>query len=195
MPVTRARAADDAEGDVGAEAGCGLEVTEAGPAQHGGGVGGPAAEAGAGGDALLEPHVGRAARARAEGPAHQVVVGGLDSEAGAGGGVDQLEAVAQPDDEGVGQVEGDHLGVDEVVPVIAHTDGMPGAHCPEGPPLHHPPTITSMRWMAGTSSSSCNTMVVPTLYREVGHEGPAVGGQQLGPVDLQGVTLHQPPRR
>ena len=86
-------AADHAEGHVGAEAGGGLEVGEPGPPQHRGGVGRPAAEAGAGGDALLEPHVGRAP-GEGEGPAHEVVVGGLDGEAGAGGGVDQLEAVA-----------------------------------------------------------------------------------------------------
>src|SRR5690606_32007186 len=93
-----------------------VEVGDAGPPQHRGGVRGAAAEPGAGGDALVDHDVG-AAPGRGQGPAHEVVV--VDLHAGAD--APHVEAVAGGvDRQRVGQVEADHLGVDQVVPVGAH---------------------------------------------------------------------------
>ena len=65
MPVTRARPPRRQNGTSAPRRHGHVEVVAAGPAQHGGGVGRAAAEAAAGGDALVDVHGGRAARAPA----------------------------------------------------------------------------------------------------------------------------------
>src|SRR5581483_8288622 len=107
--------ADQAERHVGAEGGGSGGVGDARPAQHGRGVGGSAAEAGTGRDALVDLDVG-APLCQRERAAYEVRV--VDRQAGAGAG--DLEPIAVAERQRVEQVDGDHLGVEQVVAVVAH---------------------------------------------------------------------------
>ena len=104
-----------AEGHVGTERGRQGQVIDTGPPQHSGGVRRPATKAGAGRDALVEADVGGAAYG-GQGLGDQVVWAG--THAGGCGPVD-LQAVAVGELQLVGQVDGDHLGVNEVEAVGA----------------------------------------------------------------------------
>ena len=82
MPVTRARPPTRQNGTSAPRPTATSRSVDAGPAQHRGGVGGPAAEAGAGGDALVDGDV-RGAPDGAQGPRDEVVVVGRHVGAGA----------------------------------------------------------------------------------------------------------------
>ena len=117
MPRTRARPPTRQNGTSAPSAAATARSSQPGPAQHGGGVGRAAAEPAAGGDALVDVHVRRCGRRRAAPGAR-----GCRRRRHAGGDrpVDRRARRRRSIVERVGQVERDHLGVDQVVAVGAH---------------------------------------------------------------------------
>ena len=141
-PRTRARPPTRQKGTSAPSDAASAEVVAPGPAQHGGGVGRAPAEAGAGGDALVQPHVRPCARRRpAPGARGCRRPGGTPAAAGPGRPRARRRRTKR---QLVGQVERHHLGVDAVVAVGPHA-GDPQRQGELGRRQHAPGSRPSRR--------------------------------------------------
>jgi hypothetical protein len=109
--------------------GRGTEVGQPSPAEDRRAVGRASTQPGTRRDPLEDPHRGHPVD-HAQGPDREVLLGWPDVDRLAGRGIEDLDraptrrrrgVIVDRELDGVGQVEADHLGIDQVVPVVAST--------------------------------------------------------------------------